>query len=136
MVAPAAPVWFFLLTSALMMGAVVGQLFTVGLAMDEVRYRGYLSRGTFSVFAILLGLAGIGAFAAAIGVVPAYFKQKDTPEQTQLAEKLSSLKRRVVSMRGSIAESAPVQEPINDDDIYLLDHLIARDQAPPKWTMF
>ena len=135
-VAPAAPVWFFLLTSALMMGAVVGQLFTVGLAMDEVRYRGYLSCGTFNVFTILLGFAGIGAFAAAIGVVPAYFKQKDTPEQRQLAEKLGSLKRRAVSMRGYIAEAAPVQEPLNDDDIYLLDHLIAREQAPQKWTMF
>jgi hypothetical protein len=135
-IAPAAPVWFFLLTSALMMGAVVGQLFTVGLAMDEVRYRGYLSSGTFSVFAILLGFAGIGAFTAAIGVVPAYFKRKDTPEQRQLAEKLGSLKRRAVSMRGYIAEAAPVQEPLNDDDIYLLDHLIAREQMPPKWTMF
>src|SRR5262249_53526504 len=64
-VAQAAPVWFFLLTSALMVGAFFGQLYTVGLAMDEVRYRGYLSCGTFTVFVILLGLAGIGAFAAA-----------------------------------------------------------------------
>jgi hypothetical protein len=135
-VAPAAPVWVFLLTSSLMMGAVIGQLFTVGFAMDEVRYLGYLSRGAFTVFAILLGFAGIGAFAAAIGVVPAYFKQKDTPEQKQLVEKIASLKRRAVAMRGYTAEAAPAQEPLNDDDINLLDHLIAREQAPPKWTMF
>jgi hypothetical protein len=135
-VASAAPVWFFLLTSALMVGAVVGQLFTVGLAMDEVRYRGYLSLGTFSMFAILLGGAGIGAFAAALGVVPAYFKQRDMPEPKQLVEKLSSLKRRATSMRGYVPEAVPEQQPLNDEDIILLDHLIAREQVPAKWTMF
>ena len=52
--APAGPVWLFVVTSTLMVAAVVGQLFTVGLALDEVRFRGYLPNGAFLLFALLL----------------------------------------------------------------------------------
>lgn len=134
--APAGPVWLFVLTSTLMVGAVVGQLFTVGFAMDEVRFRGYLSNGAFLLFAILLVVAGIGAFVSATGVVPSYFKQKDKPEEAQFVQQLESFKKRVTSLRGDVAALAPGQETLNDQDDNLLDHLIAREQTPPKWIMF
>jgi hypothetical protein len=134
--APAGPVWLFVLTSTLMVGAVVGQLFTVGLAMDEVRFRGYLSNGAFLLFALLLVVAGIGAFVSATRVVPSYFKQMDKPEEKQFVRQLESFKKRVTSLRGDVAALAPGQETLNDQDDNLLDHLIAREQMPPKWNMF
>jgi hypothetical protein len=134
--APAGPVWLFVLTSALMVGAVVGQLFTVGLAMDEVRFRGYMGSGAYFLFALLLAVAGIGAFVSATRVVPSYFKQMDKPEEEQFVRRLESLKERVTSLHGHVAALAPGQETLNDQDDKLLDHLIAREQMPPKWTMF
>lgn len=134
--APAGPVWLFVLASTLMVGAVVGQLLTVGLAMDEVRFRGYLSNGTFLLFALLLVVAGIGAFVSATRVVPSYFKQMDKPEEKQFVRQLESFKKRVTSLRGDVAALAPGQETLNDQDDNLLDHLIAREQMPPKWIMF
>lgn len=134
--APAGPVWLFVLASTLMVGAVVGQLLTVGLAMDEVRFRGYLSNGAFFLFALLLCVAGIGAFVSATRVVPSYFKQMDKPEEKQFVRQLESFKKRVTSLRGHVAALAPGKESLNDQDDNLLDHLIAREQMPPKWNMF
>jgi len=134
-IAPAAPVWFFLLTSALMVGAVIGQLITVGLAMDEVRFRGYLSWGTFLVFIVLLGAAGVGAFFAAVGVVPASFQEKGVPKE-QVVQQLNTLRNRVAAIHRHVDSFAPGQEPLDDQDMILLERLIAREQAPPKWTMF
>jgi hypothetical protein len=134
--APVGPVWLFALTSALMVGAIVGQLLTVGLAMDEVRFRGYLSDGAFLLFTLLLGVAGIGAFVSATRVVPSYFKLMDKPEEKQFVRQLESFKKRVSSLRGHVAALAPEQETLTDQDDNLLDHLIAREQMPPKWVMF
>jgi hypothetical protein len=134
--APAGPVWLFVLTSTLMIGAVIGQLFTVGLAMDEVRFRGYLSDGAFRVFAIFLFVAGIGAFVSATRVVPSYFKQRDELGKKPLVRQLESFKQRVTTLRGHAAALAPEQETVNDHDENLLDELIAREQMPAKWTMF
>ena len=134
--APAGPVCLFVLTSALMVGAVVGQLFPVGLAIDEIRFHGYLSSGTVPLFAFLPLFAGIGAFLSAIRVVPSYFKQMDKPEEKEFVRQLESFKTRVTSLHDHVAALVPGQETLNTEDANLLDHLIAREQMPPKWTMF
>ena len=119
-----------------MVAAVVGQLFTVGLAMDEVRYRGYLDLIVIYLFVGLLAVAGFAACLAATRVVPSYFKQIDKPEYKEVVRKLESFKERLSFLHGKAAGFAPEQQALHDRDQNLLDQLIARQQTPPKWTMF
>jgi hypothetical protein len=134
--APAGTVRLFIWASTLMVAAVVGQLFTVSLAMDEVRYRGYLDLIVFSLFVGMLTVAGFAACLSATRVVPSYFKQIDMPEHKEVVRKLESFKERLSFLHGKVAGFAPEQQALHDRDQNLLDQLIAREQTPPKWTMF
>jgi hypothetical protein len=134
--APTGTVRLFIWTSTLMVAAVIGQLFTVGLAMDEVRYRGYLDLIVFSLFVGLLAVAGFAACLSATRVVPLYFKQIDKPEYKEVVQKLESFKERLSFLHGKVAGFAPEQQALHDRDQNLLDQLIAREHTPPKWTMF
>ena len=134
--APAGTVRLFIWTSTLMVAAVVGQLFTVGLAMDEVRFRGYLNLIVSILFAALLVVASYAACLSATRVVPSYFKQFDNPEHQAIIHQLESLKDRLSVLHGKVARFAPEQQALHERDQTLVDQLIAREQTPPKWPMF
>ncbi|MGA8620361.1 MAG: hypothetical protein WB660_17785 [Candidatus Sulfotelmatobacter sp.] len=68
----------FLATSAVMICGVIGQLITVGLAIAEVRFRGYITFASMAVIIGLLVIAGVGAIVSAIrtaGSYPSYHPQ-------------------------------------------------------------
>ncbi|MBB5057417.1 hypothetical protein HDF16_002123 [Granulicella aggregans] len=123
-------VWLYILTSTLMVGAVVGQLLTVGLVMAEIGYRGYLGCGVLTFFEILIAIACIGAFICAIFVAPRYLEQQSDVQQ-KLVPQLKSLGERYKSMEQHVAGFAPIEA-----DRILIDHLINREEVPPRWTMF
>lgn len=135
--APAGRVWLYIVASALMVGAVVGQLVTVGLAMAEVKHRGYIGDPLLGFVLVLLLAVGVGTVVCASSVVPSYLKQQKEADSHPVVPHLESFKERVGSLRHSRAEFATASEMFTDQDEGMLNHLIEREKnTPPKWNMF
>jgi hypothetical protein len=134
--APAGWVWLYIVTSALMVGAVVGQLITVGLAISEAEHRGYIGNELLGFVIVILSAAVVGTVVCAANVVPSYLKQKQEADHRVLPH-LESFKERVGAARQHRAEFAPAGEIFTDQDEGVLDHLMEREKnTPPKWNMF
>lgn len=135
--APAGWVWLYIVTSALMVGAVVGQLVTVGFAMAEVKHRGYLGDLLLDFVLVLLFATVVGTVVCAANVVPSYLKQQQEADSQTVVRHLESFKERVGSLRRHGAEYASGSEIFSDQDQNMLNHLIEREKnIPPKWNMF
>jgi hypothetical protein len=130
-------VWLYILTSTLMLGAVVGQLITVGLVMAEVQYRGYLPGWFLAFVVVLLVTACIGTVKCAANVVPSYLNQQREAESLQVVSHLEALKEHVVSVQGRVTEFAPGSETFGTGTQEVLNHLIEREkEIAPNWKMF
>lgn len=126
-------VWLYIVTSALMVGAVVGQLITVGLAIAEVEHRGYIGNRLLTFVIVLLSVAVVGTVVCAANVVPSYLGRKGADRHAVLPH-LKSFKERV----GAVRHLRPATDEIfTDRDEGMLNELIKREEsAPPKWNMF
>jgi hypothetical protein len=90
-------VGLFLATAALMICAVLGQLMTVGLAIAEIRFRGYIGGAPMVVMLCLLLVAGIGTIFSAIRTIGSYlgdeaeFVGPSSEDLRSIGQKFSSI---------------------------------------------
>ena len=97
--APTGWVWLYIVASALMVGAVVGQLVTVGLAIAEVAHQGYIGDLVLVFVLILLLAAAVGTVVCASNVVSSYLKQQQEADRHRVVPHLESFKERIGSLR-------------------------------------
>jgi hypothetical protein len=81
----------------MMICGVIGQLITVGFAIAEVRFRGYINFASMAVIIGLLVIAGVGAIVSAIKTAGSYLGKRSEPaglssdHLRSIVEKFSSI---------------------------------------------
>jgi hypothetical protein len=134
--APVGTVGLFLGTSALMIGAAVGQLLTVGFATAEVEFRGYINCTTLIVVLVLLLVAGAGTIASAIITIRFYLKQ-DPVKARQSIGHLQSIGQKIAGLRSGVEHYSAASELFTDRDRDAIDRAV--EQHSPElrtWNMF
>lgn len=129
-------VGLFLATSALMIGAVVGQLITVGLAIAEIKFRGYIGPAPEVVILCLLAVAGIGTIVSAVSTIRPYLTQK--PDQVAPSvEHLRSIGHKFASLQPEAAFRSADSELFSDQDRNVIEHVVKGAQPEMRsWKMF
>lgn len=126
--------WLLLVVVALMTGAVIGQLFTVGLAVAELWFRGVM--GDIVVWGAegLLVLVAVGTVVCAGRTVSACLA--DEPEKDETDRSLQSLQLKLAS-RYRIVGGVPVaSELVTQNEMDALEGM-ARERKPAAvWRMF
>jgi uncharacterized membrane protein YciS (DUF1049 family) len=126
----------FLGTSALMIGAAVGQLITVGFAIAEVEFRGYIGCATMMAILVLLVVAGAGTIACAIITIRSYLKE-DSKQARQSIDHLRSIGHKIAGLRSGVERYSSASELFNDKDGDAIDRVIERHQPELRtWNMF
>jgi hypothetical protein len=129
-------VGLFLATSALMIGAVIGQLITVGLAIAEIRFRGYIGSAPMAVILCLLAVAGFGTIVSAVSTIRSYI----TPKPVRVGpsrEHLRSISQKFASIQPEAAFESTESDLFSDQDREVIEH-VARGPQPEmhSWKMF
>jgi hypothetical protein len=129
-------VTLFLATSALMIGAAIGQLITVGFAIAEIEFRGYIGCATMIPILLLLAAAGFGTIVCAVTTIRSYLDQeakKDSPAIQQL----QSIGHKIAGIRSGAERDLTASEVFTDKDREAIDHVVQRNQpALRTWSMF
>jgi hypothetical protein len=129
-------VGLFLATSALMIGAAVGQLVTVGFAIAEVEFSGYIGCATMMAILVLLAVAGAGTVACAIITIRTFLKQ-DSEQARQSIDQLRSIGHKVAGLRSGVERYSAASELFTDQDGKAIDRAIERHQPElHTWNMF
>lgn len=125
----------FLTTAAFMVGAVIGQLVTVGLAVAEIQFRGYINDPTMTGFLALLLAAVVGTLLYAYKSARSYLDQMQPEEDTR--RDVESILAKVASghrLERFDWNSAP---ELTSPEKKTLDHLVKKHGPTiPKWNMF
>lgn len=133
---PVGTVGLFLGTSALMIGAAVGQLLTVGFAIAEVEFRGYIDCSTLIVILILLFVAGAGTVACAIITIRFYLKQ-DSVKACQSIGHLQSIGHKIAGLRSGVERYSAASELFTEQDRDAIDRAVEQHQPKLRtWNMF
>jgi hypothetical protein len=126
----------FLATSALMVGAAVGQLITVGFAIAEIEFRGYIDCATMVAIFVLLAGAGFGTIVCAVITIRSFLKQ-DPESAPQSIDHLRSIGHKIASLRSGAERYSAVSELFTNQDGDAIEHLIERHQPELRtWNMF
>lgn len=134
--APVGTVGLFLATSAFMIGAAVGQLITVGFAIAEIEFRGYIDRVTMMVMLVLLAGAAVGTIVCAVSTIRSYLEQ-DPEKARQSIDHLRSVAHKIVGLRSGGERYSTTSELFTDQDENAIERVIERH--PPElrtWNMF
>jgi len=125
----------FITTAGFMVGAVIGQLVTVGLAVAEIQFRGYINDPTMIGFLALLLAAVVGTLLYAYKSARSYLDQMQPEEDTRrdvesiLAKVASGHRLERFDWNGAPELTSPEKKT--------LDHLVKKHgPAIPKWNMF
>ena len=129
-------VGLFLATSATMICAVIGQLITVGFAVAEVRFQGYISSATMSVIIVLLGIAAIGAVVNAARIICSYLSQRSKPAGMPSVH-LRSIVEKLSSISPETAFDRKNADLFSDHERQTIENLVGFDKSGVRsWTMF
>jgi hypothetical protein len=129
-------VGLFLATAALMICAVLGQLMTVGLAIAEVRFRGYIGIAPMVVMLCLLLVAGIGTILSAARTIGSYLGQ--TPESVRpSSEHLQSIVDKFASLSPGTAFGSAGSDLFSAPERQTIERLMGRPKPELRtWRMF
>jgi hypothetical protein len=129
-------VWLFLATSALMICAVIGQLITVGFAIAEVRFQGYISFGPMVVIVVLLAVAGIGAIVSAGTTIWSYVGNGSEPTGVP-TDHLRSIVDKFSSIPPDTALNSKVSDLFTDHERQTIENLVGVPKRGIRaWKMF
>jgi hypothetical protein len=129
-------VGLFLATSALMIGAAVGQLITVGFAIAEIEFRGYIGCATTVAIFVLLAGAGVGTIVCAVITIRSYLKQ-DPEKARQSIDHLRSIGHKIAGLRSGAERYSAASELFTDQDGNAIERVIERHQPELRtWNMF
>lgn len=124
--------WLLLVVVALMTGAVIGQLFTVGLAVAELWFRGAV--GDVVAWAVegLLALAAVGTVVCAGRTVSACLAEEPQGDETD-----RSLKSLRLKLASSLVGGVPVaSEAVTQNEMDALEGMARERKPAPVWRMF
>jgi hypothetical protein len=126
--------WLLLVVVALMTGAVMGQLFTVGLAVAELWFRGAVGDVVTWGVEGLLALAAVGTVVCAARTVRACLAEE--PEEDDTARHVRSLRFKFASPHRFLVGEGIAHEAVTRDELDALDGM-ARERKPAAvWRMF
>jgi hypothetical protein len=126
--------WLLLLVVALMSGAVIGQLFTVGLAVAELWFRGAVGDVVKWCVEGLLVLAGVGTVVFAGRTVSACLAIE--PEEDETGRSLQSLQLKLASPSRLVGGVPVASEAVTQNEMDALKG-VARERKPAAvWRMF
>jgi hypothetical protein len=126
--------WLLLVVVALMTGAVIGQLFTVGFAVAELWFRGVVGNVVRWGVEALLAVAAVGTVVCAGRTVRACLTEE--PEEDETDRQVRSLKLKLSSAHSLPRSAGMASEMITRDEMDALDGM-ARERKPAAvWRMF
>jgi hypothetical protein len=126
--------WLLLVVVALMTGAVIGQLFTVGLAVAELWFRGAV--GDIAAWGVegLLALAAVGTVVCAGRTVSACLAEG--PEEDETDRHIRSLRLKLASPYRFVGGVSVASETVTQNEMDALEGM-ARERKPAAvWRMF
>lgn len=132
-------VGLFLVTSALMIVAVTGQLITVGLAIGEVRFRGGLNWPAAIFILCLLAAAGVGTIVIAVRTLDTLLEVPPHPPDRPRPPKehLHDIARKIASFQPEAAVSGDSSNLFTAEDRQAVQHVMGiREPALQTWKMF
>jgi hypothetical protein len=129
-------VWLFIITSALMILAVVGQLITVGFVFLEIECHGYFERIPTIMFLCLIAAAGCGAIAYALRIPKMYINHQTIRDAVR-AEEIKNLGDKFKSLRTRGTAIEPEADRFTPADLEAIGRLSAQLQPEfHPWKMF
>lgn len=125
--------WLLLVVVALMTGAVVGQLFTVGLAIAELSFRGAVGNAVSWAVWVLLALAAIGIVVCAGKTASTCLAAESNQDATN--QHLRSLGSKLATSRQGPVREGGAGEAVTSDEIDALERITQERRTPAVWRM-
>lgn len=129
----------FLVTSALMIVAVAGQLITVGLAIGEVKFRGSLNWPAAIFIFCLLVTAGVGTIVVAVRTLNTLLKALLPPAQDSYPPKehLGDIAKKIASAHLEAAVSGDRPNLFTAEDRQAVQHVMGlQEPMLQSWKMY
>jgi hypothetical protein len=125
----------FLATAALMICAVLGQLITVGLAIAEVQFRGYIAYAPLTVMLCLLLVAGTGTIVSAAKTGSYLGQESESVAPT--SDHLQSVGKKVMSISPGKAFGSARSDQFTPLEQQTFEHLMGESKTELRaWRMF
>jgi hypothetical protein len=125
----------FLATSAVMICGIIGQLITVGFAIAEIRFRGYINFVSMAVILALLVIAGVGAIVSAIGTAGSYLGKRPEPAGLS-SDHLRSIVDKFSSISPETAFARKGSDLFTAHERQTIENLVGGPKRVQTWRMF